>query len=151
VSSDLDRMTRSIAAWLSGRHSRRSFFGRLGRVALSLSGAGLIHALELAAPSQTAFASHCVNGYHAGSPCSNQTSCTWNGLVTGQYWLSCCSGTSGLCGNCFNGWNYTKFTDCCRAQSCSGKTSLVYCPSGTCFVCKLQSCTTTRCKNPTCL
>ncbi len=151
MSDDLDRVTRSMVDWLSGRHSRRSFFGRLGRITLALSGAGLLQALELAAPSQRAFASHCANGYHQGGACSSQTSCSANGLQTGQYWLSCCSGTSGLCGNCFQGWNYTKFTDCCRSGSCSGKTSVAYCPSGTCFACKIQSCTSTRCKNRTCL
>lgn len=59
--------------------SRRSFMGRLGKVAMIVSGASLIEALELAAPSATALASHCNGGYHAGASCANQTSCAANG------------------------------------------------------------------------
>lgn len=149
---NLEQWTARISDNLSREHSRRSFMGRLGKVAMIISGASLIEALELAAPSATALASHCNGGYHAGASCANQTSCAANGWTTGQYWLSCCSGgTGGPCGNCFEGWKYTKFKDCCGTGSCGGKSSAVYCPSGTCFKCKIQSCTTTTCHGPRCL
>lgn len=142
----LERATVAFAGWLSARHSRRSFIGILGRLALGVAGASVVEALELTAPSQTAFASHCNMGYHAGTPCTYQTTCSANGLTDGQYWLSCCN----ICGGCYTGLKYVKFKDCCGGTGCSGKTSAVYCPSPKCFQCKIQSCTTSICKPPWC-
>ncbi len=143
----LDRATVKFARWLSERHSRRSFMGILGRLALAISGASLVEAMELTAPSMTAFASHCSPGYHAGTPCASQTTCAANGWTNGQYWLSCCYT---LCGTCNTGVKYTKFMDCCGGTGCGGKTSAVYCPSPKCFKCKIKSCTTTVCRQPWC-
>jgi hypothetical protein len=143
----IERATVVVARWLSARHSRRSFIGILGRLALGVAGASVVEAIELTAPSMSAFASHCNPGYHAGSACTYQTTCAANGWTDGQYWLSCCSG---ICGNCFDGRRYVKFRDCCGSTGCSGKTSAVYCPSPKCFKCKIQSCTTTICKQPWC-
>lgn len=144
--SDLDpvaieRLTVRLSRWLADRHSRRSFFGRLGSIAVVLSGAAAIRGLELTAPSRTALASHCNPGYHDGSACSSQTTCANNGWSNGQYWLSCCIG---ICGNCLS-WKLVKFLDCCGGSGCGGKTSAVYCPSPKCFRCKIQSCTSTHC------
>src|SRR5450759_2194071 len=148
----VEAATRRVAGVLHSRFGRRSFLALVGRLGLSLAGFSLLEAVELAAPSVTALASHCAGGYHAGPPCTHQTSCSANGLAAGQYWLSCCSGgTGGPCGDCFSGWKYTKFQDCCASGACGGKTSGVYCPSGTCFSCKIQSCTSTTCHGPTCL
>jgi len=143
----LDDATAAIAELLARRHTRRSFIGRLGRLALAASGAGLIEALQLTAPSQAAFASHCSPGFHAGTPCANQSSCSANGLVTGQYWLSCCHC---CCGGCYTGLRYVKFLDCCHTCGGSGKSSRVYCGYPYCFNCKIQSCTTTICKPAWC-
>ncbi len=143
-----------LAEWLARRHPRRSFIGMLGRAALALSGASLLEAIELAAPSKSAFALHCISGYHSGGACALQTNCFANygqagdRLINGQYWLSCCSAAN-ICGNCFDGWRYVKFQDCCtNTRSCGGKTPKVYCPSPTCFSCKIQSCTSTQCRAP---
>lgn len=138
----IDRVTIRAARWLANRHSRRSFIGLLGRAAAIMAGAGAIEALELTAPSRKAFASHCNPGFHAGPACGSQSSCSANGLSTGQYWLSCCIG---ICGNC-RSWKYVKFTDCCDGSGCGGKVGgNVYCPSPKCFQCKIQSCTSTHC------
>src|SRR6266545_3282747 len=149
---DPEAITRSIADRLARSYSRRSFIGRLGRLSIAASAASVAHALQIAAPSSVAFAHHCSPGYHAGPACPSPYSCAANGLADGQYWLSCCWQQGGsLCGNCEDGWKYTKFQDCCRTTAnCGGKTGFVYCGTGTCFVCKIKSCTTSQCKSPTC-
>lgn len=141
TSDPLDRTTMNLARWLAEHHSRRSFMGLIGRLALAVSGASIIEALELTAPSKKAFADHCWPGYHAGSPCTYQTTCAANGWSPGQYWQSCCVG---ICGNCLS-WKLVKFQDCCGGKGCSHKSTTVYCPVPTCFKCKIKSCTTTHC------
>lgn len=153
MSDPLVNLTTRLADHLHGRRGRRSVLALLGKAALGVGGAAILESLELTAPSSRAFASHCgsLGQPHSGALCGNQTNCSSNGYAaTGGSWLSCCTGNfSGTCGNCHIGWNYTQYTDCCHHLTYCGSSPEGRCPTTSkCFGCKLQRCTTTRCKGP---
>jgi hypothetical protein len=147
---DLGRLTGKLSDAVDQRATRRSFLARLSRFALVVSGAGLIEALEMTAPSQRAFANHCSG--HAGVACANQSNCTYNRdacgrtLVQGGSWTACCTAQ---CAKCEVGRRYyTRFYDCCSLP-CGGEycgNAEGYCSTNyPCVRCTRSVCTTTVC------
>lgn len=137
MSFDLREPITTQALRVAEHYDRRSFLARVTALSLALTAgfATARSAVAAAAPSRSAFASHCSGGFHGGTACSGQ-SCP---VASGGCWYSCCTN---LCG----GSVATQFCDCCTTgpSDCAHG----YCnTSGSfpCFDCKLQSCSIILC------
>jgi hypothetical protein len=141
VLEHLDLIAEDKARTLAGDHTRRGFLGRMGKVAVALTGVG---AVELAL-TPTASAHHFCGHTGTSPTCSGNPWPGCNGSqVRGGCWTACCTA---CCQStyCFK----RSICDCCTPTSCSTcsgcSRSQGYCPGGYCVKCVHYRCTGTLC------
>lgn len=118
---------------LSARTTRRSFFGRAGRLALAAVGIGVIYERSARAYIEPAYAqSSCSDPTWCGlcgKPCDNcggsVNTCPSGTSVGSGYWTGCCCFQDGTC-------HLLEYWDCCSSGSvCSTANCFNNCPQGT--------------------
>ncbi len=128
----LDRSAEDTARTLASTQSRRSFLGRFGKMAVVLTGAGLIETTTA-----TPAAAHHVCGHTGTSPtCNNNPYPNCNsGQTKGGCWGACCCSPRlrFLCDCC------VPRCSGCGTCSCCGQAH-GYCPSGMCVKCIVYGC-----------